>query len=97
VGVGLILAAGLPAGGWWLEWTDNDEWRLPAPRPGLVRACRRRLTTAFVKSGGVLTRSGACLGVGQDSGEPAAVSWREAERGVLGAGSAQPAVSAAGF
>jgi len=95
--IALILAAGIAAVAWWLDWLHTDEWRLPAPRPGLVSACRRRLTTAFVKSGGVLTRSGACLGVGQDTGEPAAVSWREAERGVLVAGSAQPAVSASGF
>src|SRR5215472_12484536 len=86
--IALILAAGIAAVAWWLDWLHTDEWRLPAPRPGLVSACRRRLTTAFVKSGGVLTRSGACLGVGQDTGGPAAVSWREAERGVLITGAA---------
>src|SRR5215468_768366 len=95
--IALILAAGIAAVAWWLDWLHTDEWRLPAPRPGLVSACRRRLTTAFVKSGGVLTRSGACLGVGQDTGEPAAVSWREAERGVLVTGAAPSAVSVSGF
>jgi len=95
--VALILAAGVAAVAWWLDWLHTDEWRLPAPRPGLVSLCRRRLTAAFVKSGGVLTRSGACLGVDAGTGRPAAVSWREAERGVLVTGSARPAVAAAGF
>jgi len=95
--VALILAAGIAAVAWWLDWLHTDEWRLPAPRPGLVSACRRRLTVAFVKSGGVLTRTGACLGVRRDTGQPAAVSWREAERGVLVTGSVRPAVSESGF
>jgi hypothetical protein len=95
--ISLILAAGIAALAWWLDWLHTDEWRLPAPRPGLVGVCRRRLTMAFVKSGGVLTRTGACLGVDQDTGQPAAVSWREAERGVLVTGSGRPAVSASGF
>src|SRR6266516_2785775 len=82
---------------WWVVWLHTDEWRLPAPRPGLVSLCRRRLTAAFVKSGGVLTRSGACLGVDAGTGRPAAVPWREAERGVLVTGSARPAVAASGF
>ncbi len=95
--IALILAAGIAAVAWWLDWLHTDEWRLPAPRPGLVSICRRRLTTAFVKHGGVLTRTGACLGVDAGSGQPAAVAWREAERGVLVTGSARPAVSASGL
>ena len=95
--IALILAAGLAAVAWWLDWLHTDEWRLPAPRPGLVSLCRRRFTAAFVKSGGVLTRSGACLGVDAGTGRPAAVPWREAERGVLVTGSARPAVAASGF
>jgi hypothetical protein len=95
--IALILAAAVAAVAWWLDWLHTDEWRLPASRPGLVSVCRRRLTTAFVKSGGVLTRTGACLGVDQGTGQPAAVSWREAERGVLVTGSVRPAVSASGF
>ena len=95
--IALILAAGIAAVAWWLDWLHTDEWRLPAHRPGLVSVGRRWLTTAFVKSGGVLTRSGVCLGVGRDTGEPAAVSWREAERGVLVTGAVRPAVSASGF
>src|SRR5215470_5108220 len=95
--IALILAAGVAAVAWWLDWLHTDEWRLPARRPGLVSLCRRRFTAAFVKSGGVLTRTGACLGVDAGTGRPAAVPWREAERGVLVTGSARPAVAAAGF
>jgi hypothetical protein len=95
--IALILAAGVAAVAWWLDWLHTDEWRLPAPRPGLVSLFRGRFTAAFVKSGGVLTRTGACLGVDAGTGRPAAVPWREAERGVLVAGSARPAVAAAGF
>src|SRR5215831_12469672 len=29
--VALILAAGLAAVAWWLDWLHTDEWRLPAP------------------------------------------------------------------
>jgi hypothetical protein len=95
--IALILAAVIAAVAWWLDWLHTDEWRLPAPRPGLVSLCRRRFTTAFVKSGGVLTRTGACLGVDQDTGQPAAVSWREAGRGVLITGAVRRAASASGF
>ena len=95
--IALILAAGIAAVAWWLDWLHTDEWRVPDPRPGLVSACRRRLTAAFVKHGGVLTRTGACLGVDAGTGRPAAVPWREAERGVLVTGSLRPAVSASGF
>lgn len=95
--IALILAAVIATVAWWLDWLHTDEWRFPAPRPGLVSMCRRRFTTAFVKSGGVLTRTGACLGVDQDTGQPAAVSWREAGRGVLVTGAVRRAVSASGF
>jgi hypothetical protein len=95
--IALILAAGVAAVAWWLDWLHTDQWCLPASRPGLVSLCRRRLTAAFVKSGGVLTRSGACLGVDARTGRPAAVPWREAERGVLVTGSGRPAVAASGF
>jgi hypothetical protein len=95
--IALVLAAGIAAAAWWLDWLHTDEWRLPAPRPGLVSVGRRRWTAAFVRSGGVLTRTGACLGVDASTGQPAAVSWREAERGVLVTGSGRLAVSASGF
>jgi hypothetical protein len=95
--IALILAAGIAAVAWWLDWLHTDEWLVPAPRPGLVSVCRRRLTAAFVRSGGVLTRNGACLGVDAGTGHAATVSWREAERGVLVTGAVQPAVSSSGF
>jgi len=95
--VALILAAGVAAVMWWLDWLHTDEWLVPAPRPGLAGVCRRQLTAAFVQSGGVLTRTGACLGVARATGRPAAVPWREAEQGVLIAGSAWAEVSASCF
>ena len=95
--VALILAAGLAAAWWWLDWLHTDEWDLAVPRPGLVSACRRRLTAAFVRSGGVLIRGGASLGIDQASGRPAAVPWREAEQGVLVTGSAWAAGAASSF
>lgn len=95
--VALILAAVTAAVWWWLDWLHTDEWDLPVPRPGLISLCRGWLTAAFVQSGGVLTRGGAALGIDRASGRPAAVSWREAEQGVLVTGSAWATVAAASF
>ena len=95
--VALMLAAGAAAAWWWLDWLHTDEWDLSSPRPGLVSACRRRLTAALIRSGGVVTRGGASLGIDQASGRPAAVRWRDAEQGVLVTGSAWPAVVASSF
>jgi hypothetical protein len=94
---GLILAAGVAAVAWWLDWLHTDEWRLPGPRPGLAACGRRRLTAAFIRSGGVLSRTGASLGVVPGTGRPAVVGWQEAERGVLVTGSAEAAVAGSGF
>jgi hypothetical protein len=55
-------------------------------RPGLIVAARGWLTTATLRSGGLVTRDGAMLGVDVYSGRPAAISWPEAEGGVLCAG-----------
>jgi hypothetical protein len=85
---GLILAAGLAAAAWWLDWLHTDEWRLPAPRPGLLVTSRRWLSAAFIRSGGVLSRTGASLGVAPATGRPAIIGWPEAERGVLVTGAA---------
>jgi hypothetical protein len=93
----LILSAGIAAAWWWLDWLHTDGWDLPVSRTGLVRVCRRWLTTAFVRWGGVLTRDGASLGIDRASGRPAAVPWRDAEQGVLVTGSAWPAVAASSF
>ena len=58
-------------------------------RAGLIVAARRRATAAGLRSGaGVVTRDGCCVGVDVATGRPAAISWREAEGGVLCAGTA---------
>jgi len=60
-------------------------------RPGLIVVARRRWITAQLRSGGVVTRDGCCVGLDVAAGRPAAISWREAEGGVLCAGTAAPA------
>jgi hypothetical protein len=95
--VALIVAAAAAALAWWVRWLHTDEWDLPMIRPGLVSRCRRGLTAASVKSGGVVTRNGACLGVDRVTGSQAALSWREAGAGVLVTGAARPAVQASGW
>src|SRR6266536_5011162 len=84
----LILAAAEVAAAGWLS-RLRAAGRPPAPaRPGLIVAVRRHYTVATVRSGGVVTRAGGCLGIDQAGGGQAAVSWREAEGGVLAAGAA---------
>jgi len=95
--VALILAAGAAAFAWWARWLHTDEWDLPALRPGLANFCRRQWTAASVRSGGIVTRDGACLGVDRATGGPAALSWRDAGGGVLVTGAAQPALLASGW
>ena len=97
VPVALILASGLAALAWWVHWLHTDEWDLPAVRPGLASFCRRRWTAASVRSGGIVTRDGACLGVDRATGRPAAVSWRNAGAGVLVTGAAQAPVLASSW
>ena len=60
-------------------------------------AVRRLGTGAWVRSGGVVTRTGACLGADLRTGRPAGISWRAAEGGVLVTGAAVAGVSAASF
>jgi hypothetical protein len=91
--VGLILAAGVAAAAWWLDWLHTDEWRLPAPRPGLVVTGRRWLTAAFIRSGGVLSRTGVSVGVVPATGRPAVIGWLEAGQGVLVTGAVPAAVA----
>jgi hypothetical protein len=59
-------------------------------RNGLIVAARRRATTVTLRSGGVVSRHGARVGLDLATGRPAEISWAEAEGGVLwsGAGSA---------
>ena len=60
-------------------------------------AARRQLTVAWVRSGGVVSRTGACLGADQGTGRPAGISWPAAEGGVLVAGAVPADVSGASF
>ena len=83
----LILAAAEVLGVFWLQGQRDGR----GYRPGLVVAARRRWTTASLRSGGVVTRDGCCLGLDVATGRGATVSWQEAEGGVLCAG---PAVGA---
>jgi len=74
----LILGAGVAVLAWWVRWMHTDEWNVPAPRPGLLHAGRRRRTVASLRGGRVLTRDGARLGVDEATGGPAVLSWRDA-------------------
>ncbi len=91
----LIIAAAEVLGVFWLQ-GQRDGGR--GYRPGLVVATRRRWTTASLRSGGVVTRDGCCLGLDVATGRGATVSWQEAEGGVLCTGAAQagPAAHPAG-
>jgi hypothetical protein len=83
----LILAAAEVFGLCWLQRRLNGgrEWR-----PGLIVAGRRWMMSGWIRSGGVVTRDGAILGVDMATGRPVTISWREAESGVLCAGPAAP-------
>ncbi|HEY7013116.1 MAG TPA: hypothetical protein VH480_10190 [Streptosporangiaceae bacterium] len=82
----LILASAEVLGVFWLQ-GQREGGR--GYRPGLVVATRRRWTIASLRSGGVVTRDGCCLGLDVATGRGATVSWQEAEGGVLCAGTAQ--------
>jgi hypothetical protein len=93
----VILGAGAAGLAWWVRWMHTDEWDVPAARPGLVHIGRRRRTAASLRRGRVLTRDGACLGVDTATGGPAALSWRDADGGVLLTGASEPEVRATGL
>jgi hypothetical protein len=93
----LIVAAGEAAVAWWLRWLHTDEQDLPPARAGFVILAGRRLRGASVAAGGVVTREGACLGIVPRTGQRAAVSWPEAERGMLCTGSSAAAAAATSF
>jgi hypothetical protein len=93
----LILAPAEAAVAGRLRARHMGERGLPPPRPGLIVAVRRLGTVAWVRSGGVVTRAGACLGADWRTGRPAGISWRAAEGGVLVTGAAVAEVSAASF
>ncbi len=104
----LILAAAEAFGLCWVQlgWRPRQRGGEQAWRAGLIVAARRRWTTATLRAGGVVTWDGCCLGVDVMTGRPAAISWPEAEGGVLCAGpaagaglpeAAQPAEAQTGF
>jgi hypothetical protein len=84
----ILAGTGEAAVACWLSWLHTDEWDLPQPRPGPIVAVRRFVVTRSVRAGGVVTRNGGCLGVAPGSGARVALSWREADGGVLVCGSA---------
>ncbi len=86
----LILAAAEAFGLCWLQLCRQPRGRGggQAWRTGLIVAARRRWTTAWLRAGGVVSRDGCYLGVDVTTGRLAAISWPEAEGGVLCAGSA---------
>jgi hypothetical protein len=87
----LILASAEVFG---LSWLQRRMEGGRAWRTGLIVAARRRMTTASLRSGGVVSRDGCRVGLDLATGHPAEVSWREAEGGVLCAG---PAAGGAGL
>ncbi len=93
----LILAPAEAAVACWLRGRRAGAQDLPPPRPGLIVAVRRQFTVARVRSGGVVSRDGACLGADRQTGRPAGISWRAAEGGVLVTGAVPEGVSAASF
>jgi DNA-binding GntR family transcriptional regulator len=78
----------------WLSWLHTDEWSVPPARPGLIVAARRAATVRAIRTGGVVTRDGGCLGVVAGSGARVALSWSEAAGGISVCGSAEQDVLA---
>ena len=60
---------------WWRSW--------PAWRPGLLAALRRRASARALPAGHTVTPDGFAIGLATATGRLAAVTWAEAERGVL--------------
>ncbi|HEY5354961.1 MAG TPA: hypothetical protein VIK57_21155 [Streptosporangiaceae bacterium] len=97
VPLALILAPAEAAMAWWLRVRRAGGECLPPARAGLIVAARRQFTVSRVRAGGVVSRTGACLGVDWPTGRPAGISWRAAEGGVLVTGPETAGVSAASF
>jgi hypothetical protein len=92
----LLAAAEATLAGWRRRRRAGPDGRPPA-RPGLITLARRQYTASFVKAGGVVSRSGACLGVDWCTGRVAGVPWAAAGGGVLVTGAGPGTVSAAAF
>ena len=93
----LLAGAAEAALAGWLTWLHTDESDLPPARPGLIVAARRAATVRAIRSGGVVTRDGASLGVAAGSGARITVSWAEVAGGVSVCGSSGPDVLSTGF
>ena len=93
----LLAGAAEAALAGWLTWLHTDESDLPPARPGLIVAARRAATVRAIRSGGVVTRDGASLGVAAGSGARITVSWAEVAGGVSVCGSSGPDVLTTGF
>jgi hypothetical protein len=93
----LVTGAAEAAIAVWLSWLHTDEWRLPTPRPGAVIAIRRWYLARLVRSGGVVTRDGACLGIAAPGGGRAALSWDEVAPGVLCTGAGGSGITSTSF
>ena len=93
----LIAASAEAALAAWLDWLHTDEWDVRSPRRGLLGAVRRAAVIRTVRSGGVLTRDGVCLGVDEMSGGRAALSWPEIAGGVLVAGASRSGTTISSF
>jgi hypothetical protein len=78
----ILAAAEVLALSWVRRRLDGER----AWRTGLVVATRRLAAASWLRSGGVVTRDGCCVGVDVATGRPAGISWQEAEGGVLCAG-----------
>lgn len=65
-------------------------------RSGAIIAVRSGYLAATLRRGELATYDGCCLGIVPGTGRRAAISWREAETGVLCAGQDAAAVSATG-
>jgi hypothetical protein len=95
--IALIAGAAEAALAAWLDWLHTDEWDVRPPRPGLIVAIRRAVITRSVRSGGVVTRNGACLGVDDLSGARAALSWAELAGSVLITGAPRSGTTTSSF
>jgi hypothetical protein len=95
--VALMLGAAEAAVAAWLDWLHTDEWDLQPPRPGLAVAIRRAAVARTIRSGGVVARDGARLGVDENTGLPASLSWAEVAGGVLVTGSARSGTTTSSF
>jgi hypothetical protein len=93
----LVAGAAEAALAGWLTWLHTDEWNLPPARPGLIVAARRAAAVRAIRTGGVVTRDGGCLGVAAGSGARVTLSWAEAAGGVSVCGSAGPDVLTTSF